>query len=94
VLRSAPQWPRMNAYAERVVRTIRAECTDRMLIVGERPCSACWRTTLRTTALGEPTARSTRRAPCDDPSAIPFPARRIERRPVRGGLINEYEPAA
>jgi putative transposase len=36
VLRSAPQCPRMNACAERVVRTIRAGCTDRMLIIGQR----------------------------------------------------------
>jgi transposase InsO family protein len=36
VLRSAPQCPRMNAYAERVVRTIRADCRDRMLILGQR----------------------------------------------------------
>ena len=36
VLRSAPQCPRMNACAERVVRTIRVECTDRMLIIGKR----------------------------------------------------------
>jgi putative transposase len=36
VLRSAPQCPRMNAYAGRVVRTIRAGCTDRMLITSER----------------------------------------------------------
>jgi len=35
VLRSAPQCPRMNAYAARVVRTIRAERTDRMLIMGQ-----------------------------------------------------------
>lgn len=36
LLRSAPQCPRMNPYAERVVRTIRSECTDRMLLVSER----------------------------------------------------------
>jgi hypothetical protein len=34
------------------------------------------------------------RAPADDPNIIPFPAHHVTRRPVLGGLLNEYNPAA
>ena len=88
----------MNAYAERFVRTIRAECTDRMLIAGEQH--------LRVDLVrvqGYCNAGRSRqghgmglRAPDNAPdvTAFPVPAARIQRRARLAGLINEYRQAA
>jgi putative transposase len=89
-----PRSPRANAFAERLVLTARTEVTDRMLIFGERHLQAI---------LAEYEAHYNGRRPHrsrqlhpprpDHPAANPSPGR-IKRRPVLGGLINEYERAA
>jgi putative transposase len=35
VIRLPPRWPNLNAYAERFVRSIKDECLDRMIFVGQ-----------------------------------------------------------
>jgi putative transposase len=98
VVTTAPQAPRMNAIAERFVRTARVECTDRMLITGERHARIIMARYIKHYNAG----RSHQghgldlRAPDDAPSVIPFPAppHKIRRRQLLSGLINEYQPAA
>jgi transposase InsO family protein len=93
-----PQAPRMNACAERFVRTIRVECTDRMLVIGERHLQA-----ILTEYIGHyNTGRSHQgdgtalRAPDDtlEVIAFPVPTAQIQRRTRLAGLINEYRQAA
>ena len=97
VLQAAPQAPRMNAIAERFVRTARAECTDRMLIAGERHA----RIILAGYIERYNTGRSHQgqgldlHAPDDAPNVVPLPVppHQVRRRQLLGGLINEYPPA-
>jgi transposase InsO family protein len=94
VVNIPPRSPRANAYAERWVRTVRAEVTDRMLIFGERHL----RMTLakyETHYNGRRPHRSRQlRPPRPDNPPADLSKKRIQRRPLLGGLINEYEQAA
>jgi transposase InsO family protein len=89
-----PRAPRANAYAERFVRTIRAEVIDRMLLIGERH--------LRTALAEYATHYNGRRPhrsrdlqpPRPDHPIADLTKERIKRRPVLGSLINEYERVA
>ncbi|MBS2533121.1 DDE-type integrase/transposase/recombinase [Catenulispora sp. NF23] len=95
---TAPQAPRMNAIAERFVGSVRHECTDRILIGGERHLGVVLDHYIAHYKAGRSHQGEglSLRAPDDDPNVIPFPAQvdQIRRRRVLGGLINEYETAA
>src|SRR5690242_6763529 len=89
-----PRSPRANAYAERFVLTARTEVTDQMLIFAPRH--------LRT-ILAEYEAHYNGRRPHRSRQLLPprpdhpvadLSQERIKRRPILGGLINEYERAA
>jgi transposase InsO family protein len=94
VVKIPPRCPRANCFAERLVLTIRTELTDRMLIFGERHL----RRVLAEYAAHYNTRRPHRalrlRPPRPEPAVARLGHRRIRRRPILGGLINEYEPAA
>jgi hypothetical protein len=89
-----PRCPRANCFAERFVLTARTELTDRILIFGERH--------LRTVLARYSTHYNGRRPhralrlhpPRPDHPTPDLDSQRIRRRPLLGGLINEYERAA
>jgi transposase InsO family protein len=67
-----PQCPRANAYAERFVLTARTECTDRMLIFGERHLQTVLNRYAHHYNTGRPHRSLGLRAPSDAPNVIPF----------------------
>jgi putative transposase len=89
-----PRSPRANCFAERFVLTARTELTDRILIFGERHL----RTALSAYGTHYNPQRPHRALQLQPPRPdLPTPdldGRRIRRRPVLGGLINEYDRAA
>ena len=94
VVKIPPRCPRANCFAERFVLTVRTELTDRMLIFGERHL----RTVVATYAVhynGHRPHRALQLRPPRPEAPVPEPVHgRIRRRPVLGGLINQYESAA
>jgi putative transposase len=97
VITTPPRAPRANAICESVVGTLRRELLDRILILGPGHLRRVMdEYTLHYNA-HRPHQSLSQWSPDTDP-AIPAPivdltSTRIRRRPVLGGLINEYEAA-
>jgi putative transposase len=84
----------VNCFAERFVRTIRAELTDRMLIFNQRHLRVVLSEYVRHYNGRRPHRASKLRPPQPTHPVADLNHERITRRPVLGGLINEYERAA
>jgi putative transposase len=88
-----PRSPRANAYAERFVLTARTEITDRMLIFGQRHLQLVLAEYQAHYNGRRPHRSRQLRPPRPDYSPANLSQKQIKRRPVLGGLINEYERA-
>ena len=99
ILRTAVQAPRMNAICERLGGTLRREVLDRTLILGQAHLRAVimeYQTHYNTARPHQGIAQHVPDADRDVPRATvtDLDTTRIHRRPVLGGLINEYTHAA
>ncbi|HYZ35190.1 MAG TPA: integrase core domain-containing protein [Pseudonocardiaceae bacterium] len=94
VVRIPPHCPRANCFAERFVRTIRAEVTDRMLIFNERHLRLVLTNYVRHYNGQRPHRARELHPPRPSHPVADLSQTRIKRRPILGGLINEYERAA
>jgi putative transposase len=99
ILRTAVQAPRMNAICERLVGTLRRELLDRMLILGEGHLRAVLAEYQAHYNTARPHQGIAQRVPDDEPDApratvTGIDTQQIRRKPVLGGLINEYTRAA
>ena len=94
VIKTPVRSPRANSYAERFVGTLRRECLDHMLILGERHLRGVLTEYVRHYNSHHPHQALQQEPPLRESGHAVDITARIERRQVLGGLISEYRRAA
>jgi transposase InsO family protein len=94
VIKTPVRSPRATSYAERFVGTLRRECLDRVLILGERHLREVPAVYARHYNGHRPQQSLQQEPPQRQPGHAVDITARIERRQVIGGLISEYHRAA
>jgi putative transposase len=94
VIRTPVRSPRANSFAERFVGTLRRECLDHVLILGEQHLRNILAEYARHYNGHRPHQGLQQEPPQRQPSNTFEITARIERRRVLGGLISEYHRAA
>jgi hypothetical protein len=89
VIKIPPRSPNGNPHAERFIRSVREECTNRVPSAADTPRRSFDTTHATSTNTGPHQGRN-QLAPNGDPAVIPLPPARIERRQAIAGLIHEY----
>jgi len=94
VIKTPVRSPRANSFAERFVGTLRRECLDHVLILGERHLREVLAEYARHYNGHRPHQGLQQEPPLRQPGHAVDITTRIERRRVVGGLISEYRRAA